>query len=206
MQQLISIETVPISIEYSTTKRESKSNPALGSVSSSAKLNISKYDNQLTIRSDPISIRLHEGFRQNSWQNMSYTATADYSDSILSMNVRIHPDDVGVPPDLSSHVSPMRFQAAGSGIDRMVDEVHKPIDFGSPFVGMKITFNMAQTHENPHFVDSAEANFIPPEIQMEVVEQPKVIIKYIGGPIYFPRSSDPNYKPPVDDAAFKAEA
>jgi len=203
--QLISIETVPISVEYSRAKRESKSNSTSGSVSSSAKLNISKNDNQLIIRSDPISIRLHEEFRQNSWQNMTYTATADYSDSILSMDISIHPENAGVSPDLNSHVNPMRFHAAGSGIDRMVEAVHKPIDFYLPFEGMKITFDMAQTHENPHF-ENAEANFIPPEIQMEVVEQPKVVIKYVGGPIYFPRSSDPNYKPPVDEAAFKAEA
>jgi len=25
---------------------------------------------------------------------------------------------------------------------------------------------------------------------------PKVVIKYVGGPIYIPRSADPNYEPP----------
>ncbi|HZK02765.1 MAG TPA: hypothetical protein VFC96_07880, partial [Anaerovoracaceae bacterium] len=39
-------------------------------------------------------------------------------------------------------------------------------------------------------------SFTPPSFEVEILERPKVIIKYVGGPIYIPKSADPNY----DDA------
>ena len=33
------------------------------------------------------------------------------------------------------------------------------------------------------------------DIELTVTQRPEVIIKYIGGPIYVPPSSDPNYEP-----------
>ena len=39
--------------------------------------------------------------------------------------------------------------------------------------------------------------FIPGSVELIVRDRPRVEIEYIGGPIYFPRSSDPNYEPPV---------
>lgn len=45
--------------------------------------------------------------------------------------------------------------------------------------------------------DLARPNFefIPPNIEITVLERPTVMIEYLGGPIYVPPSSDPNYEP-----------
>ena len=37
--------------------------------------------------------------------------------------------------------------------------------------------------------------FVPGDIEFSVTQQPDVIIKYVGGPLYVPPSSDPNYEP-----------
>ena len=37
--------------------------------------------------------------------------------------------------------------------------------------------------------------FIPGDIEFTVTQRPDVVIKYLGGPIYVPPSSDPNYEP-----------
>ncbi len=37
--------------------------------------------------------------------------------------------------------------------------------------------------------------FVPGNIEFNITQQPDVIIEYIGGPIYVPPSSDPNYEP-----------
>ena len=37
--------------------------------------------------------------------------------------------------------------------------------------------------------------FVPGDIEISVKQRPDVIIKYIGGPIYVPPSSDPDYEP-----------
>lgn len=43
--------------------------------------------------------------------------------------------------------------------------------------------------------------FVPGDIEFSVTQMPDVIIKYVGGPIYVPPSSDPNYEPEVDTEA-----
>lgn len=53
-------------------------------------------------------------------------------------------------------------------------------------------------------MDAAGQNrfeFIPGSIELIVKELPRVEIEYTGGPIYFPRSADPDYEPIVDITA-----
>ena len=40
-----------------------------------------------------------------------------------------------------------------------------------------------------------EVQFVPGNIEFTVTQQPDVIIKYIGGPVYVPPSADPEYEP-----------
>jgi hypothetical protein len=42
-------------------------------------------------------------------------------------------------------------------------------------------------------INPAQLEFIPGDIQISVKQHPDVIIKYVGGPLYVPPSSDPNY-------------
>ena len=44
-------------------------------------------------------------------------------------------------------------------------------------------------------VNQPEFEFTPGDIEMSVTQRPDVIIKYVGGPLYVPPSSDPNYEP-----------
>jgi len=44
-------------------------------------------------------------------------------------------------------------------------------------------------------IDKGDFKFTPGDIEISVEQRPDVLIKYVGGPIYVPRSSDPNYRP-----------
>ena len=109
MDPLITIETVPIKIEYVEKERSSPS-PTL----QSAQLNISRDANVMTIQSDPISIPVADTFEfaaSNNWDNMTYTATAQYSSSgNLRMNVQMQ----------ASEDSAYQYQQFGRGIDNMI--------------------------------------------------------------------------------------
>ncbi|MDR2132906.1 MAG: hypothetical protein LBP30_06110 [Clostridiales Family XIII bacterium] len=199
MKPLISIETIPISIEYTTT-RPQKVDTRL----QSAKLNVSKENDRVTITGNPIRIQLQDRFEQNIPRY--YTATAEYAENgTLSMNVRFQDDPGAAAGDA------LRYRAAAGGIDRMIDARPKasaepePVS-SMPFIGLKIDFDMAKISEPQASMRSAETDFIPPDLEVEIVEYPKVIIKYVGGPIYFPKSADPNYEPPVAESRFKAMA
>ena len=45
-----------------------------------------------------------------------------------------------------------------------------------------------------------EVQFVPGNIEFTVTQQPDVVIKYIGGPVYVPPSADPDYVP-LDEKA-----
>lgn len=44
-------------------------------------------------------------------------------------------------------------------------------------------------------INQNQFEFIPGDIEISITQQPDVIIKYVGGPLYVPPSSDPNYEP-----------
>ena len=44
-------------------------------------------------------------------------------------------------------------------------------------------------------VNQPKFEFTPGDIELSVTQQPDVIIKYVGGPLYVPPSSDPSYEP-----------
>lgn len=181
MDQLITIETVPIKIEY-VEKEDSRTTS-----SQSAKLNISSADNSLTIQSDPISIPA-DTFEFNSstdWNNLTYTATAQYAGyGNLSMNVQVQ----------NSDDKAYQYQQFGRGIDHIVDYFQSDKDDSPHLENMRIDFDMSSFFNNK--VSSPEdmnTSFYPPDLELKVVERAKVIIKYVGGPIYVPPSADPDY-------------
>ncbi len=185
MKPLITIETVPISIEYVEKAQTHKSNQ-------SASLRISQEDNHMTIQSNPIDIPM-DSFEAGStadWRNLSYTATAQYSsDGNLSMNVQM-----GNPK-----TNPFNYNQVSRGIDNIINFVPKTSSKPSyGFESMQINFDMSQLAGGLPSADNIGTSFLPPDIELKVVEMPKVIIKYVGGPLYIPRSADPNYIPPEE--------
>lgn len=187
MKPLITIETVPISIEYVEKKTTHHSDQ-------SAKLRISKQDNLMTIQSNPINIPLRDSFESNSsvdWYNLSYTATTQYSiDGNLSMNIQMGNYDT----------SKFKYDQVSRGIDNILDFVPQvpPNTPAYGFESMQINFNMSRLAGGLPGVDNIDTSFLPPDLELKVVERPKVIIKYVGGPLYIPKSADPNYIPHED--------
>lgn len=180
MKQLISIETVPISIEYVEKKTHS--------LSHSANLKISQEHNRVTIQSNPIDITPVDTFEYASsldLHNLSYTATAEYSSGSLSMNIRM------------GNQESFNYQQVNRGIDHIVSSLPKALQRSSGLENIQINFDMSHISGMP-LVDNLDASFLPPDLELKVVERPKVIIKYVGGPLYIPRSADPEYVPPEE--------
>ncbi len=185
MKPLITIETVPISIEYVEKKTTHYSDQ-------SAKLRVSKQNDLMTIQSNPINIPLTDFFEPSASAEKSpgltYTATANYSsDGNLSMNVLVG----------NTEANSYQFQQMSRGIDNIIDYVpHASSRSSYGFESMQINFDVRQLSSGLPSADNMDTSFLPPDLELKVVERPKVIIKYVGGPLYIPRSADPNYVPP----------
>jgi hypothetical protein len=184
MEQLITIETVPIKIEY--VKKEP--------------LQLSAVHNQ-NVRNDadevvnqeprkPIRIALNDSFEPSSdyqWDNSTYTATAKVSnDGKLELEVTME----------DGQAQPIHFKHLSRGIDQMAGLITSPTNQSSAVsASMMIPVDTGSLRGSSQTANDANFQLIMPDIELKITQRPQVIIKYVGGPIYVPRSADPNYEP-----------
>lgn len=197
MYPLIEIKTVPIEIEMKVT--HAKIEYSRGT----ADLEISRGDGGLSIKSRPIKLNIDTFEARNSifptaatsiqqyaqkGQQASYTATATYAQQgQMLLDAKIGQDMItqfaadaqmkNYKPDIGLDFLP----STGAEISWDPGE-------------MQIRYEMDKLNFDWR-VNQPQFEFTPGDIELSVTQQPDVIIKYIGGPIYVPPSSDPNYTP-----------
>jgi len=193
MQQLLKIESVPISIEYkySHAADDSKSQSA-------ARLRITQADDGVTIRSNPISIRMdsydskRSGFTgmPSSNKGLTYDATARYADNgDLQLDIHLMGDPI----------EGLDFQRIERSIENVMGSISASAgtyNTSASEANMRINFRMSGVSLDSNAIKQSNINFFPGDLEFEVTEYPKLIIKYIGKPIYIPKSADPDYVPP----------
>lgn len=210
MGPLITIETVPISIEY--VEQPSARIPTI----KSAKLEITREKQHTSVKSNPVKIKM-DSFEKADFRSSTYTATANFNNGNLNMEVSFTDSRVAVAdkfnqagrnmgsilnamPMTKKHTLPIKenYQPSvnytTSGFEDIAD-MSNDLRAGA----LKIHFDLSSLHDLQNNNDST--SFVPPDLKLEVSQLPDVIVKYVGGPIYFPRSSDPNYEPPVTDTS-----
>ena len=196
MYPLIEIKTVPIEIEMKV------SHAKLEYTRGTADLEISRGEGGLSIKSRPIKLNIDTFEARNSvvptamrsqqqaaqkGEQASYTATATYAQhGQMLLNAKIGEELI------------TKFAAEAAMKD------YKPnvgLDFlpsGPPEISwdpgeMQIRYEMDKLNFDWR-VDRPQFEFTPGDIELSVTQQPDVIIKYVGGPLYVPPSSDPNYE------------
>ena len=202
MYPLIEIKTVPIEIEMKVT------NAKLEYKRGTADLEISRDKGGLNIRSRPIRLNLDTVEARNSivptpvraieqsaqqGQQAAYEATAVYAQQgKMLLNAKVGDPDL-IPQFAARHQT-----------ENLKD--HVGLEF-LPSVGPEITWNPGEMQiryemDKLNFdwrLNKPNFQFTPGDIEISVKQQPDVVIKYVGGPLYVPPSSDPNYEPPVTE-------
>ena len=197
MYPLIEIKTVPIEIEMKVT--HAKMEYSRGT----ADLEISRGDGGLSIKSRPIKLNIDTFEARNSitptavrsieqyaqkGQQASYTATATYAQQgQMLLEAKIGQDMI----TQFAADAQMKNYKPNVGLDFL------------PKTGPEITWDPGEMHiryemDKLNFdwrVNQPQFEFTPGDIELSVTQQPDVVIKYIGGPLYVPPSSDPNYEP-----------
>ena len=197
MKPLIEITTVPIQIEMKTT------NAKLEYARGTAEMEITRDNGNLQIKSRPIKVNIDTYEARNSLtptiaryfeqgaqkgQQAAYEATATYArQAQLMMETKIGEELI--------------TKFAG---DAMMKDVKTNVGLQFlPDPGPEITWdpgemNIRYEMDKLNFdwrINQMELEFVPGDIEISVKQKPEVIIKYIGGPIYVPPSSDPDYEP-----------
>lgn len=196
MRPLIEIQTIPIEIQMKTT------NAHLEYARGTAQMEVSRDRRGLQIRSQPIRVNIDTSEARSSivpttaqsiqqgaaqGQRAAYEATAVLAqEGRMMMEAKIDQD---VIPQLAQQKTV--DQPAQLGI-QFLPEVGPDISWTGG--EMSIRYEMDKLNFDWR-MNQMQFTFVPGDIEFKVTQQPDVVIKYIGGPLYVPPSADPNYEP-----------
>lgn len=196
MDPLIEIQTVPIEIQMKVTKAH------LEYARGTAQVEISRDRGGLSIRSQPIRVNLDTFEARNSV--MPTTATlirqqaqagvqgAYQATAVLAQEGRMmmeSPSDQDVIPQLA------RQKTMGEPLNlniRFLPSTGPDISWDGG--EMSIRYEMDKLNFDWR-MEKMRFTFVPGDIEFTMTQRPDVIIKYVGGPLYVPPSSDPDYEP-----------
>lgn len=196
MYPLIEIKTVPIEIEMKTTRAK------LEYTRGTAEMEVSRDNGGLSIKSRPIRVNIDTFEARNSvvpttmrsveqgaqaGQQAAYEATATYAQQgQLLLNIKVGDELVtqfaaeAVAKDLKTNVGLDFLPKGGAQLSWDPGELHVRYEMD------KLNFDWK--------TGKGDFEFTPGDIEISVAQRPDVIIKYVGGPIYVPPSSEPGYE------------
>lgn len=196
MRPLIEIQTIPIEIQMKTT------NAHLEYARGTAQMEVSRDRRGLQIRSQPIRVNIDtfearssivpttaQSIQQGAAQGQraAYEATAVLAqEGRMMMEAKIDQD---VIPQLAQQKTV--DQPAQLGI-QFLPEVGPDISWTGG--EMSIRYEMDKLNFDWR-MEQMSFTFVPGDIEFTMTQRPDVVIKYVGGPLYVPPSSDPDYEP-----------
>ena len=197
MRQLLEITSVPIEIEMRTSRAQ------LQYTKGTAELEISRDKGGLSIKSRPIQLNMDTFEMRQSitpspvrsieqsaqkGQQAAYSATAARAqEGELYLKAKFG-EDVQAQLSRTAISEQMFSQPAMTFIPTEGPEIDwNPGEMNIRYEMDKLNFDWR--------VNQPKFEFTPGDIELSVTQQPDVVIKYVGGPLYVPPSSDPDYTP-----------
>lgn len=200
MNPLIEIQTVPIEIKM-TTKHAT-----LEYTRGTAEMEISRSDSGgMDVRTraikvqmdkfEPSASRMPRNVSQQPQSAYAVTGTSARQGELL-VNARVGQELLNQfgTDNVMSDVPAAAFVARAPAQQPQRQAAEQSGDYGLEDADMEIRYEMDKLNFDWKF-EKGEFKFTPGDIEFTVEQRPDVIIKYIGGPIYVPPSSDPNYEP-----------
>ncbi len=194
---LIEISTVPIEIEFKSTRGRFESvrgtaememtrdQGGLSIKSRASRINIDTFETRNSIV--PTTVRSVEQ-EASAGKQAAYEATATYArQGQLLLDAKIGEELVTqfaketIAKDVKTNVGIEFLPSVPPEIS------FEPGDLSIRYEMDKLNFDWR--------IEQGEFEFIPGDIVFTIAQKPEVTIKYTGGPIYVPPSSDPNYEP-----------
>lgn len=196
MYPLIEIKSVPIELQFKTT------NASLEYTRGTAEMEISRSEQGgVDVRSRPIQVKL-DTFEQRGGQfsaanaavasavgqqpaQAQYQATSAYAEQgQIQLSARI------------GNSIPQATLPGGTGGGYTVPDIQPSTGVNVQWEDGAMQIRYAMDKLNFDWkIDKGEFKFTPGDIEISIAQKPSLTIKYTGGPIYVPRSSDPNYHP-----------
>lgn len=202
MEQLLSITRIPIKVEVKVhrgefrqvedTNKPSKSVPSV-KVSSME-------DGGIRLQAEPYRMDLSElrnfdtfipSGDKDTGITLTYEGIAKLADNGTSKSHAI-----------SKEAQHFNTRKASRSIESVLQSLPKSkssaVSYSNGTLSINYQMNAASSESVDYDSEKPEFEFIPGSIEFIIEQMPDLDIEYLGDPIYFPRSADPNYEPPLD--------
>ena len=199
MEQLLSIKHIPIKVEVNVTRGEFKRVENSGSKTPSIKVS-PKQGGGLRLQAEPYRMEIPESRNYDTYIpssnydsgfTLTYEAVAKLADGGNSAAGIKQTGDMGqFSAKRASRSIEAVLQSLPKSRNSAVSYSDGVLSVNYQMTGSEAVTDLASSH--------AEFEFIPGSIEFIISQMPELDIEYLGDPIYFPRSADPNYEPIVD--------
>ena len=189
MYPLIEIKSVPIELQFKTKSA------SLEYTRGTAEMEISRSEQGgVDVKSRPIQVKL-DTFEQRGGQFSAANAAVAQATQAQYQATSAYADQGQI--QLSARIGASAPQAQAQGGEAAYTPNIQPtsgVNVQWEDGAMKIRYAMDKLNFDWK-IDQGEFKFTPGDIEISVAQKPSLTIKYTGGPIYVPRSADPNYQP-----------
>lgn len=202
MEQLLSYKHIPIKVEVKVQRAELK--PVEDSSKTAAAPSVkvsSKQGGGLRLQAEPYRIDLSEARNYDTYipssgtENgitLTYEAVAKLADGTQKSG----------EASGAHQKKPSSVEAALRSLPR---NRNRAVSYNNGTLSINYQMNLPSSAETAaaasdpvEAIQFTEFEFVPGSIEFIITQMPELDIEYVGDPIYFPRSADPNYEPPLD--------
>lgn len=201
MEQLLSIKHIPIKVEVKVQRAEFRRVESKGVSDSAPSVKVSaKQGGGLCLKAEPYRMDLSELRNYDSYIpsagndneiTLTYEGIAKLVDNGSSQGTK-----------LSSEARMFNAKKASRSIESVLQSLPKSrnsaVSYSDGTLSINYQMQMQNSGGEDYSFERPEFEFIPGSIEFIIEQMPKLDIEYLGDPIYFPRSADPNYEPPLD--------
>lgn len=201
MEQLLSIKHIPIKVEVKVQRAELKPVEDSGKTASAApsvKVS-SKQGGGLRLQAEPYrvdlsDVRNYDSYIPSSGAGNGITLTYEAVAKLADGNQKSG-EAAG-----AQHKKPSSVEAALRSLPK---NRNRAVSYNNGTLSINYQMNMpsetSEASSDPvEAIQFTEFEFVPGSIEFIITQMPELDIEYLGDPIYFPRSADPNYEPPLD--------
>lgn len=184
MKQLLQIHSIPISIKCTINREPVERNGLSADVEVSG-----THKDGYSIKSKAIQINIdsfEKEYSDNKNQQLNDTSQNKNELNKLSYNA-----DANITKRGDIHVA-YRPNSVNVGDSSQLTK-QKKIDLED----LKVQYEMDKMSLDLK-MGGGQFQFTPADVEFTIEQRAEVVIEYIGGPIYVPPSSDPDYEPEVD--------
>lgn len=196
MYPLIEIQTIPIEIQMKVT------DALLEYARGTAQMEVSRDKGGLQIRSQPIRVNIdtfeaRSSVMPTTAQNIQQGAQKGMQAAYQATGILAREGRMMMEAKIGESVIPELARQA-----TLQQSVQLNVQFlpsAAPDISwdggeMNIRYEMDKLNFDWR-MEQMNFTFVPGDIEFTMTQRPDVVIKYVGGPLYVPPSSDPDYEP-----------